>query len=37
VSTSTNVNAVDIVGVDQIVCSVAGINSLVNKFSSTQN
>lgn len=37
VSTSTSVNAVDIVGVDQIVCSVAGINSLVNKFSSTQN
>lgn len=37
VSTSTSVNALDIVGVDQIVCSVAGINSLVNKFSSTQN
>ncbi len=37
VSSSTNVNALDIVGVDQIVCSVSGINSLVNKFSSTKN
>jgi large subunit ribosomal protein L4 len=37
VSSSTNVNALDIVGVDQIVCSVSGINSLVNKFSSSQN
>ena len=37
VSSSTNVNALDIVGVDQIVCSVSGINSLVNKFSSSKN
>ena len=37
VSSSTNVNALDIVGVDQIVCSVSGIISLVNKFSSTKN
>jgi len=37
VTSSTNVNALDIVGVDQIVCSVSGINSLVNKFSSTKN
>ncbi len=37
VSSSSNVNALDIVGVDQIVCSVSGINSLVNKFSSTKN
>jgi large subunit ribosomal protein L4 len=37
VSSSTNVNALDIVGVDQIVCSVSGINSLVNKFSSSNN
>jgi len=37
VSSSTNVNALDIVGVDQIVCSVSGINSLVDKFSSTKN
>ena len=36
-SSSTNVNALDIVGVDQIVCSVSGINSLVNKFSSSKN
>jgi large subunit ribosomal protein L4 len=37
VTSSTNVNALDIVGVDQIVCTVSGINSLVNKFSSTKN
>lgn len=37
VSSSTNVNALDIVGVDQIVCSVSGINSLVNKFSASKN
>ena len=37
VSSPSNVNALDIVGVDQIVCSVSGINSLVNKFSSTKN
>lgn len=36
VSTSSTVNALDIVGVDQVLCSVAGINSLVSKFS-TQN
>jgi large subunit ribosomal protein L4 len=36
VSTSSTVNALDIVGVDQVLCSVAGITSLVSKFS-TQN
>lgn len=36
VSTSSSVNALDIVGVDQVLCSVAGITSLVSKFS-TQN
>jgi len=36
VSASSTVNALDIVGVDQVLCSVAGITSLVSKFS-TQN